>query len=478
MSELPSEIGSEMEYSLSALYPGHLAWGDPNNEIYKRIMERLGPSIGQMILQGRFYVDVGKHLEYATNECKSPKLLVAQEVDFDETLNDILASGVAEKWLLDYSLKRRVVDYDGNAWGYHKNFMVLRNMLDPSKAKGDHAHKFEQLAYFLMTVPTLVGAGAMQRIEGKPGFTFTLGGKMARTTHGMSVVTTNEKPIVNTRDEPLAGDGDRHYARIHVTSLDPNLNPRSMFNSTAWTRMAIDMVAGDIFIDKNIRFAQDQWHRIAQLISTDPTCSTLLEMADGRTIRARDIQYEFMANSHRLDLNKEYAEARSYWETDVNKLYAEPLAIVNDWQILYKALSEIVRRTGGNVDVDADWQHPNLQRFDLAWSDLGSKGFVKRLRYGDKISLRSHMPSDELRNTIPEGRPRLREKIIMQYHGVKSTYLGWDTVVLDRENDDDKYRETFKLSVGTENHPKLEARMERDAARKRAATHMGTIING
>jgi proteasome accessory factor A len=148
--------------------------------------------------------------------------------------------------------------------------------------------------------------------------------------------TTLKRPIINTRDEPHADP--LRYRRLHVIVGDANLCEVATFLKVGTTAIVLAMVEDD-FLHREVRFADPV--RALQEVSRDPSLRTALELADGTTATALDLQWDL------LEQGRKYVEERGdesaggpvahdvldRWDDVLATLEADPESLVGvvDW---------------------------------------------------------------------------------------------------------------------------------------------------
>jgi hypothetical protein len=490
----PRHHGFEMEYGADVKYPGQKEWQPVSARLHRRLISHMGAHVKDMVEGGRrFYMDVGNHPEIAGAETDSIEHGVADEIGSDWQLTNAFEEELASGGIVDYALKRRVSDHHGHAWGHHGCLMTLAEKLDPALAETEHAEKYENLITYLITTPPLLGAGAMHLVDGE--YRFGLSQKAPYVNFPIHKDTMRTKPIINTRNEPHMGHLDSKYRRQHIVMLDPIMNPQTMRNSRAWTRLAVEMSAEGLCIDPKIRFRPYDWVKVLHQVTFDPTCSKLLTLASGKTIRARDIQSEFAQRSYDLlardAMNQELYDGIVRWERSVAKLYRDPLDLFDevDWPMLYSLLEKKVDRNGSKRDIQGrvGWQHSDIRSIDLLWGDLGlnasgwPRGIANKLRL-DMDRWGKYLPTAELMSTVPPGRPELRDAFVRQYHGSNNVALTWDRAIFYTEtkrNRDDS-RESSPSTICLSDPAKrynleLEDRMRQDDLSSWASEQLRTF---
>src|SRR5437763_10087103 len=100
--------------------------------------------------------------------------------------------------------------------------------------------------------------------------------------------TTLKRPIVNTRDEPHA-DAQK-YRRLHVIVGDANMAEVATYLKVGVTALVLAMIEDDYFGDVDLTLAAPV--QSLRKVSYDLSLSTTLELADGRTMTALEMQWE------------------------------------------------------------------------------------------------------------------------------------------------------------------------------------------
>src|ERR671931_871160 len=232
----------------------------------------------------RYYVDHA-HPEYSTPECLTPRELVihdkAGERILERSLAEVATQMPDSPRLLIY---KNNSDGKGNSYGTHENYLVDRQT--------PFADIVRDLTPFFVTRQIFTGAGKLGREaqwddRGRHVFQLTQRADFFETEVGLE--TTLKRPIINTRDEPHADP--QKYRRLHVIVGDANLCEVATFLKVGATALVLAMVEDD-FIDKDYSIASPVPSMRA--VSHDPTCRATVELVDGGTISAVDLQWEFL----------------------------------------------------------------------------------------------------------------------------------------------------------------------------------------
>lgn len=324
----------------------------------------------------RFYVDHA-HPEYSTPECRSALDVVAHGRAGDRILEEAL-----DAFADTLPPGERVVihknnsDGKGNSYGAHENYLVDRRV--PFDDLVGH------LLAFLVTRQVFTGAGKLAveapwTGDGPPGFQITQRADFFEAEVGLE--TTLRRPIVNTRDEPHASR-DR-YRRLHVIVGDANLCDVAGLLKVGTTMLVLRMIEDGAAPRFDLADAVHALRRV----SHDPTCRARLELADGRSVTALEIQTGFLdAASRYLDREGATDEDRlilRHWERVVGGLADEPrdLAADLDW-VAKLVLLEAYRDRDG-----LPWTDARLRAMDLQYHDVSrGRGLYHRLEAAGRIT--------------------------------------------------------------------------------------------
>jgi proteasome accessory factor A len=314
----------------------------------------------------RYYVDHA-HPEMSTPECADPLEAVLYDKAGELVLQRSMAA--AKKMLPEGQsivVYKNNSDRKGNSYGTHENYLM------------DRAVPFARIAHLIIPhfVTRQIYTGA-----GKVGTeTPTLGGRSVPFQisqrseffeEEIGLETTLKRPIVNTRDEPHADP--QRYRRLHVIVGDANLAEVATFLKLGTTALVLSLIEDDGFEGVDLAIANPV--QAIRLVSYDTTLSTILEMADGTTCTALDIQWELFS------LARKYAEDRGLeclgsevvgrdvlerWESVLHGLETDPMNVSRqiDWVAKLQLVEGYRDRHG------LDWDDQRLAALDLQYHDL------------------------------------------------------------------------------------------------------------
>ncbi|WP_172119984.1 Pup--protein ligase [Actinomyces faecalis] len=318
----------------------------------------------------RLYLDVGSHPEFATAECDRLEDLLAQDRAGELTMADLAEK--ANVRLAEQGVPGRVhllknnLDAEGTGFGCHENYLVRR--------RGSFWNDARTLVPYLVTRQVLVGAGhVMKGADGRACYVFSQ--RADQMEDAVSSATTRSRPLINTRDEPHA-DAEL-YRRMHVIVGDSNIAQGSTLLKAGAMDLLLDYLeeGGDL---TDLQLARPM--RDIRTVCHDLTGSAPLELADGRTITAVDLQGEHLervrSRAAHSDLSPLHREVLDLWERGVEAVRAgrpQDVATELDWAAKYQLLTRYTERAGTGLD------DPRVARLALAYHDVTPAGLRGRL---------------------------------------------------------------------------------------------------
>ena len=242
----------------------------------------------------RYYVDHA-HPELGTPGCLDALDLVR----FDRAAEQILIESMAAANEVLPEGQEIVVyknnsDGKGNSYGCHENYLIDR--ATPFGRVVAHA------TTHFVTRQVFTGAGKVgSELPGcsRSDIDFQLTQRADFFEEEVGLETTLKRPIINTRDEPHADP--LRYRRLHVIVGDANLCEVATFLKVGTTAIVLAMVDDD-FLHREARFADPV--RALQEVSLDQSLGRALELADGTTATAIELQWDL------LEQGRKYVEER------------------------------------------------------------------------------------------------------------------------------------------------------------------------
>lgn len=375
-------FGLETEYGVTcAVDSGRGLSADEVARYLFRKVVAWGRSSNVFLRNGsRLYLDVGSHPEYATAECDDVRDLVAHDRGGERILEGLVAD--AQQRLEHEGVPGRIhlfknnTDSAGNSYGCHENYLIRR--------QGDFGRLADVLVPFLITRQVLTGAGKV--LPTSRGAVYCLSQRADHIWESVSSATTRSRPIINTRDEPHA-DAEA-YRRLHVIVGDSSMAEPTTMLKVGATDLVLRLVEAGVPMRE---IALENPMRAIREISHDVTGTTPVQLANGRTASALDVQEEFLARvqehvTSSVELTPVIKQTLDLWERGLRAIRSGNLALVDrelDWVIKLRLIERYQAKHGLSLD-DA-----RIARLDLAYHDisrteglynlLAARGMVERV---------------------------------------------------------------------------------------------------
>jgi len=370
----------------------------------------------------RYYVDHA-HPEYSTPECASPRELVVHDTAGERILEaslrlaaDVLPPGER------VAIYKNNTDGKGNSYGCHENYLV------------DRATPFARIVLdlipFFVTRQVFTGAGKVGAESGRAeaaGVTYQLSQRTDFFEAEVGLETTLKRPIINTRDEPHA-DPEK-YRRLHVIVGDANMCEVATFLKVGTTALVLKMIEDEFLPDLSLDAPVQALHEV----SWDPTLKTTVRTAEGRTVTAIELQWEYLDHAKKYvkehDEGAEHAEVIGMWERVLTALEEDPMGLHRelDWVAKLRLVEGYRERDG------LEWDDPKLRLIDLQYHDVRrDRGLYHRLV--EKGEVERLVSDAEVRAAIanpPEDtRAYFRGNCIERYPDA-IVAASWDSVIFD-----------------------------------------------
>jgi proteasome accessory factor A len=225
---------------------------------------------------------------------------------------------------------------------------------------------------FLVTRQLFTGSGKIGCEEvgtQRRGFEITQRADFFEEEVGLE--TTMRRPIINSRDEPHADPNS--YRRLHVITGDANLAEVATLLKLGTSALMLSMIEDGIFDSGDFALATPV--KAMHDVSHDLTLSQKLELADGVTVTALELQWEI------FELARNYADSHGLaalgppevgelvldrWERVLNGLEHDPTSLKGqlDWVTKYELINAYRDRHGCTID------DPRISALDLQYHDL------------------------------------------------------------------------------------------------------------
>lgn len=373
----------------------------------------------------RYYVDHA-HPEYSSPEVLTP----LEAVLYDRAGELILARSAAAVQRVLPPGERIVVyknnsDGKGNSYGTHENYLLNRSVAFSTIVS--------HMLTFFATRQVVVGAGKVGSEHGQPACNYQISARADFFEEEVGLETTLKRPIVNTRDEPHA-DPSR-WRRLHVIVGDANMSEVSTFLKIGTTALVLSMIE-DMEIEpigllNPVGAMRD--------ISHDPTCRQIVQLSDGGTATAVEIQWGYFEKVKKYlkerdeDPDPCADEIMTRWEQVLTALEVDPMRLngVLDWPSKLALIQAYRERN------DLSWDSPKLRMIDLQYSDVNpKKGLARRLvQTGRLETLVSEEAVVEAIRVPPEStRAYFRGRCLDRFSS-SIVAANWDSLVFDTEED-------------------------------------------
>jgi proteasome accessory factor A len=436
--------GLETEYgclvSADAAHPNGDAWPvRVKNHLFRKM--RAGvidlhyrdyeepPGNGGFLLNGgRIYLDMG-HLEYASPECRQLRDAVAYDLAGDQLLQSALESlGAAGSVSF---IKNNVDHHTGATFGCHENYLMRREAQFTPPALG-------ALLAFLATRQVFTGAGRVGQANplafdfeapaSEEAIDFQLSQRADHIVNDIYQWVQFNRAIINARDEPLADY--RKYRRLHLLIGDSNMSPFANALKIGTTACVLNLLeAGVLPNDLTLLDAV----KATRDISRDPTQRWLLELEDGRTIGALDVQWRFhaLASQYLRGRDDETDWLLESWAYTLDALPNKPEALLGgvDW-ISKKWLLETFMREEG-----LGWTDPWLQSLDLEYHNIApDRGLFFELKPAKRIGEWNNLVRQKDATLTPPADTRAsgRAHAVNAFRKEKRPYvINWDSIACE-----------------------------------------------
>ncbi len=396
----------------------------------------------------RYYVDHA-HPEYSTPECAN----AMEAIRYDKAGELILAQSVAAAARVlppgqSVLVLKNNSDGKGNSYGAHENYLMDRSVPFARIVSHVMPHFVSRQIY--------TGAGKVgteTASASNEGITFQLTQRADFFEEEVGLETTLKRPIVNTRDEPHCDS--QKYRRLHVIVGDANMSEVANFLKVGTTSLVLAMVEDDWFSRGNREFALYSPVSAMRRVSYDLSLSRPLELMDGRSITALDLQWEH------LDLARKYAEERGLdavggveigreilrrWEEVLAGLEADPMSLAKqiDWVAKYRIIDGYRQRHG------LTWQDPRLAAMDLQYHDVTPERSL-HARVGTEQLLDPDSVIEAMTEPPEDTRAYFRGKCLQRWASSIAA-ANWDSLVFDLGGDPLRRVPMMEPLRGTKDH--------------------------
>lgn len=389
----------------------------------------------------RLYVDHA-HPEYSSPEVTSPLDVVRWEKAGEIVMRRGAELAARVPGVAPIVLYKNNVDNKGAAYGSHENYLMRRDVPFQTIVN--------QLTPFFVGRQIMCGAGRVGQHQDGGVHAFQISQRADYFEVEVGLETTLKRPIINTRDEPHADP--KKYRRLHVIIGDANLAETSIYLKHGSTSLVLAMIEAGSLPDP-LELADPV--RALHQVSHDPTLRTAVELADGRTITALDLQ------GHYLEQAKKFVEAEGTddqtddvlrrWESVLTRLADDPMNLVRelDWVAKLALLNQYRERDG------LGWDHAKLHLVDVQYHDVRlERGLYHRLVQAGRIDrlLDDETIAESVTEPPHDTRAYFRGRCLQRFSDDIAA-ASWDSVIFDLPGFDSLQRvPTMEPLKGTAEH--------------------------
>src|SRR5215470_15341670 len=370
------------------------------------------PGNGGFLLNGgRIYLDMG-HLEYSSPECLN--------------LRDLVAFDLAGDMLLHHALSET-----GATFGCHENYLMRREAQFTPEV-------LSSLLAFLATRQIFAGAGRVGQAN-PLAFDFELPDRQGQVNFQISQRADHivndiyqwvqfNRAIINARDEPLADY--RKYRRLHLLIGDSNMSPFANALKIGTTAVVLSLLEQrqlprNLVLNDAVRSTRD--------ISRDPTRKWIVDLENGKTIGALDVQWQFhdLAQRHLCGKDPENDWLLETWSFVLESLEQNPQALIGgvDW-ITKKWLLETFM-----ASAKIGWDDPWLQSLDLEYHNIDpTRGLFFSVTPGKRVAEWNNSFQPETATRLPPTNTRAsgRARAVAYFQDRQQPYvINWDSIAHD-----------------------------------------------
>ena len=375
----------------------------------------------------RYYVDHA-HPELSTPECRDALSIVLYDRAAELILIDsMVAAADALPGDQEVVIYKDNSDRKGNAYGCHENYLLDRNLPFGQIVNAATTHFVTRQVY--------TGSGKVG--SELPGVTrrdvpYQLTQRAEHFEEEVGLETTLKRPIVNTRDEPHADS--QKYRRLHVIVGDANMAQVSTFMKVGTSAIIFAMLEDGAY--ENPVLLESPVPAM-HAVSHDLTLSKPLNLADGKTATAIEIQWNLLGQAQawaaKFGLEAVGEEAGKLvlerWEQTLSALETNPDSLAGsiDWVAKKRLLEGFMDRH------DCDWEDPRLRALDLQYHDLRPEKSLAA-----RAGLEAMVDDSEAVTAVTEPPPDTRAYFrgrCLQKFADSIVAANWDSIVFDVGDD-------------------------------------------
>ncbi|MDQ6809336.1 MAG: proteasome accessory factor PafA2 family protein [Verrucomicrobiota bacterium] len=387
------------------------------------------PGNGGFLLNGgRLYLDMG-HIEYASPECLDLRDAVTYDLAGDQLLHCALTELAAADRVS--FIKNNIDHQTGATFGCHENYLMKREAQFTPVVLGT-------LLSFLATRQIFTGAGRVGQanplafdFEMPPSETpveFQISQRADHIVNDIYQWVQFNRAIINARDEPLADY--RRYRRLHLLIGDSNMSPFAAALKLGTTACVLSLLEKGC-LPQDLVLADAV--QATRAVSRDASHAWLVELDDGRTMPALDVQQKFLdaADKHLRGREAETDWLLESWSYTLDALRGNPESLIGgvDW-ITKKWLLETFIEAEG-----VGWDDPWLESIDLEYHNIDpARGLFFGVTGAKRIGEWNDSVRRESATVCPPTNTRAagRAKAVAALQKTERPYvINWDSVATD-----------------------------------------------
>lgn len=392
----------------------------------------------------RFYVDHA-HPELSTPECADPRTAVVYDRAGEVILQRaMVAAARALPEDDELVLYKNNSDRKGNSYGCHENYLMDRQIPFGRIVAHVMPHFISRQIY---TGAGKVGTEANGLTSQDVPFQLTQRADFFEEEVGLE--TTLKRPIVNTRDEPHA-DAQK-YRRLHVIVGDANMAEVATFLKVGTTALVLSMIEDD-WLTRD--FVLQSPVAALRAVSYDLSLSRPLDLTDGTTVTALEVQWELFDRARKYaeevglaSVGEDAgAEVLRRWEQVLEGLETDPGSVAGqvDWVAKHRLVDAYRERHG------VGWDDARLAALDLQYHDLrparslAAKVGLERLVDDAEVGWAVHEPPEDTRAYF--------RGTCLKRWGPSIVAANWDSLVFDLGGDPLRRVPMMEPTRGTRAH--------------------------
>jgi proteasome accessory factor A len=171
-------------------------------------------------------------------------------------------------------------------------------------------------------------------------------------------------------------------------------------------------------------------------VSHDPSCAEQIELRDGSTTTAVQLQWRYRELAERYlqeryagDVDADTAEVLHWWGVVLDKLERDPSEAARevDWVGKQQVMQGYIDRDG------LEWSDPRLRAIDIQWSDVrADKGIFHKLRRAGRFEelVTDEQVHEAVHEPPADTRAYFRGKCLEKYPD-QIAAASWDSVIFD-----------------------------------------------